>query len=42
VTGALFLLVTDSIDDVKIAGVQLQPYAWALPNGGGTGLGGRF
>ena len=38
----IFLLVTDSIDDVKIAGVQLQPYAWALPNGGGTGLGGRF
>jgi len=42
VTGTIFLLVTDSIDDVKIAGVQLHPYAWALPNGGGTGLGGRF
>jgi hypothetical protein len=42
VTGAILLLVTDSMDDVKIAGVQLQPYAWALPNGGGTGIGGRF
>jgi hypothetical protein len=26
VTGAIFLLVTDSIDDVKIAGVQLHPH----------------
>ena len=43
VTGVILRIVANDVDHVAVAaGPQLQPFAWAQPQGGGFGVLGRF